>query len=207
MAFRRRLKGHEPPDKEGWEAIESVIEGFEQQMKDAVAEDHAGKRKAETTWRVHRIHFEKNRFIFDLMYKQKALSRELYDYMVRQKIADGALIAKWRKPGFNNLCSMLAIQKGDSNFGTTAFCRVPLHARGPNGALSPSVRTGCISCADNDAVNGGPIWWNTPLPEDFLEQKRAAKSAKGKGKRPAEEAGIEDPEVAKRLAALRGDAQ
>jgi bud site selection protein 31 len=75
MAFLRRLKGREPP--EGWELLESTIEDYERQMRDAVAEDHEGKRKNETTWRVHRIHFEKNRFIYDLMYKRKALSREL----------------------------------------------------------------------------------------------------------------------------------
>lgn len=34
-----------------------------------------------------------------------------FDYLVREKIADGPLIAKWRKPGYEILCSMLAIQK------------------------------------------------------------------------------------------------
>ena len=71
----RRLKGRAPP--EGWELLESTIEDFEAQMRDAVAEDHDGKRKNETTWRIHRIHFEKNRFVYDLMYKQKALSKDL----------------------------------------------------------------------------------------------------------------------------------
>lgn len=34
-----------------------------------------------------------------------------FDYLCREKIADGPLIAKWRKPGYEILCSMLAIQK------------------------------------------------------------------------------------------------
>ena len=46
-----------------------------------------------------------------------------FDYLVREKIADGPLIAKWRKPGYEILCSMLAIQKGNHNFGTTSHCR------------------------------------------------------------------------------------
>lgn len=54
----------------------------------------------------------------------QVMSRELFDYLVREKIADGALIAKWRKPGFEILCSMLAVQKGNHNFGTTSHCRV-----------------------------------------------------------------------------------
>ncbi len=50
-------------------------------------------------------------------------ARAQYDWLVREKIADGALIAKWRKPGYEILCSMLAIQKGNHNFGTTSHCR------------------------------------------------------------------------------------
>lgn len=47
----------------------------------------------------------------------QVMSRELYDWLVREKIADGALIAKWRKPGYEILCSLLAIQKGAPALG------------------------------------------------------------------------------------------
>ncbi len=75
MSYRRRLKNKKPP--EGWELIEEVVEDFEQQMKEAVNEEHEGKRKAELTWKIHRIHWEKNRFIYDLMYQRKVMSRDL----------------------------------------------------------------------------------------------------------------------------------
>ena len=75
MSYRRRLKNKKPP--EGWELIEEVIEDFEQQMKEAVNEEHEGKRKAELTWKIHRIHWEKNRFVYDLMYQRKVMSRDL----------------------------------------------------------------------------------------------------------------------------------
>ena len=75
MAYRRRLKGKKPP--EGWELIEEVIEDFEGQMKEAVNEEHEGRRKNELAWKIHRIHWEKNRFIFDLMYQRKVMSKEL----------------------------------------------------------------------------------------------------------------------------------
>ena len=127
MSFRRRMKGKRPP--EGWDLIESSIEDFESQMRDAVAEEHEGKRKNELTWRIHRVHWEKNRFLFDLRYKRGALSQELYDYLCREKIADQALISKWRKPGYENLCSLLSIQKSDTNFGTASICRVPIASR------------------------------------------------------------------------------
>ena len=74
MAYR--FKGKKKPP-EGWELIEEVIMDFENQMKEAVNEEHEGKRKCELTWKVHRIHWEKNRFIYDLMYVRKVMSREL----------------------------------------------------------------------------------------------------------------------------------
>ena len=50
---------------------------FEEQSKEAVNEEHEGKRKCELNWKIHRLHWEKNRFIFDVMYKRKAIKRDL----------------------------------------------------------------------------------------------------------------------------------
>jgi len=50
MAYRRRLKNKKPP--EGWELIEEVIEDFEGQMKEAVNEEHEGRRKNELAWKM-----------------------------------------------------------------------------------------------------------------------------------------------------------
>ena len=211
MSFRRRLKRKRPP--EGWDLIEESIEDFEQQMKDAVAEEHEGKRKNELTWRIHRIHWEKNRFIWDLRYKRKVMGDELYNYLCREKVADQALISKWRKPGYENLCSLLSIQKGDTNFGTASICRVPMASRAPQQQLTPNVKTGCISCVSGDGPNGGPIWWNTPITDEI--QAKANKKGKNKGGGAFSEAGGGtkrsaedelDPEVRKRLAKLRGEA-
>ncbi|KAG2501060.1 hypothetical protein HYH03_000879 [Edaphochlamys debaryana] len=223
MSLRRKLKGKKPP--EGWELIEEVIEDFEQQLKEAVNEEHEGKRKTELTWKIHRLHWEKNRFIYDLMYQRKVMSRELFEWLCREKVADGALIAKWRKPGYEILCSMLAIQKGNHNFGTTSHCRVPLKARGKQQRITPDVQTGCISCASGDGKFGGPVWWNTPLDDEDgakLEENRTTWGQGGEGpdvggpgpsmppprKRPADELAADDddelpPEVAARLEALK----
>ena len=86
------------------------------------------------------------------------MSRELFDYLTREKIADGPLIAKWRKPGYEILCSMLAVQKGNHNFGTTSHCRVPLSKRAGQQRITPDVQIGCISCASGDGRFGGPVW-------------------------------------------------
>jgi bud site selection protein 31 len=107
------------------------------------------------------------------MYVKKIMNKELYDWLVREKIADGALIAKWRKPGYEILCSMLAIQRSNHNFGTTSHCRVPLRQRAPAQRVTPDVQTGCICCASGDGKFGGPVWWNTPLDDDTNDQEGA----------------------------------
>lgn len=51
----------------------------------------------EATWPVFRIHHQRSRYIYDLFYKRKLMSRELYDYLLKNKYADANLIAKWKK--------------------------------------------------------------------------------------------------------------
>ena len=50
---------------------------------------------------------------------------ELYDYCLKENIADANLIAKWKKQGYENLCCLRCIQTRDTNFGTNCICRVP----------------------------------------------------------------------------------
>lgn len=50
---------------------------------------------------------------------------ELYEYCLKESIADKNLIAKWKKQGYENLCCLRCIQARDTNFGTNCICRVP----------------------------------------------------------------------------------
>jgi len=74
---------------------------------------------------------------------------------------------------------------------------VPLTPPGLLQLMAPDVKTGCISCASGDGLNGGPIWWNTPITAADIEKKQSKKAGQ---KRPADEP--LDDEVSKRLAAL-----
>ena len=62
------------------------------------------KRRVEVTWAITRVHHERNRYIFNMYYKEKKISKELYDYLVKEGYADANLIAKWRK-----VCPVLII--------------------------------------------------------------------------------------------------
>ena len=67
-------------------------------------------------------------------------SAELFEYCCENGHADRALIAKWRKSGFEALCCLRCIQTRDANFGTTCVCRVP------KGKLDAHRLVECVNC-------------------------------------------------------------
>ena len=60
---------------EGWELIEPTLEELDQKMREAETESHEGKRKVEALWPIFKIHHQKSRYIYDLFYRRKAISR------------------------------------------------------------------------------------------------------------------------------------
>ncbi|KAI1233693.1 Protein BUD31 [Lamprotornis superbus] len=120
-----KVKRSRKPPPDGWELIEPTLDELDQKMREAETEPHEGKRKVESLWPIFRIHHQKTRYIFDLFYKRKAISRELYEYCIKEGYADKNLIAKWKKQGYENLCCLRCIQTRDTNFGTNCICRVP----------------------------------------------------------------------------------
>jgi bud site selection protein 31 len=55
------------------------------------------KRKVEANWDIFRLHHQRSRYIYEVYYKRKAITKEVYDYCLKEKYADGNLIAKWKK--------------------------------------------------------------------------------------------------------------
>ncbi|KAF0988211.1 hypothetical protein HZS_29 [Henneguya salminicola] len=94
-------------------------------MKEAQTESHEGKRRNEALWPIFKINHQRSRYIYELFYKRNAISKELYQYCLNEKLADANLIAKWKRTGYENLCCLSCIQPKETNFGTTCICRVP----------------------------------------------------------------------------------
>jgi len=116
-------KKRKPP--EGFDDVEPVLEALENELRDKVKESNLNKRKTESMWPVHQINWQKTRYIYDLYYTHKRISKQVYQYCVDQKLVDAALIAKWKKPGYERLCSTYVINPSNYKFGTTSICRVP----------------------------------------------------------------------------------
>ena len=56
------------------------------------------------------------------------------------KFCDEGLIAKWKKPGYEKLCSTYVINTRNYNFGTTSICRVPRHSLGEDQVFDSAVK-------------------------------------------------------------------
>lgn len=99
----RTTRGKPPP--EGWDQIESTLDQFTQKMREAECKPHTGLKKSEALWPIFRIHHQRSRYVYELYFKRKAISKELYEYCVKQGYADANLIAKWKKVQENILCN------------------------------------------------------------------------------------------------------
>ncbi|QRW16338.1 potassium/sodium hyperpolarization-activated cyclic nucleotide-gated channel 4 [Rhizoctonia solani] len=120
----RTTRTKKPP--EGFEEIESILDDYAKKMRDAENESHEGKRKSESLWPIMRISHTRSRYIYELYYKREAISKELYEWLLKEGYADANLIAKWKKTGYEKLCCVRCIQTRDMNYqGSTCICRVP----------------------------------------------------------------------------------
>ncbi|KAJ9079956.1 Component of the SF3b subcomplex of the U2 snRNP [Entomophthora muscae] len=131
---------------EGFSAVEPTLQEFAKRMRDAENEPHEGKRKVEALWPIFRIHHQRSRYIYELFHKRKAISKEVYEFCIKKGYADAALIAKWKKPGFEKLCCLRCIQPKDTNFGNTCVCRVP-KSNLEEGRVVECVHCGCRGCS------------------------------------------------------------
>ena len=57
-------------------------------------------------------------------YKKGEISKDVYNFCIKWKIADKDLIAMWKKKGYEKLCCIACAQNGEHVQGTTCICRV-----------------------------------------------------------------------------------
>ncbi|KAI9447949.1 maternal g10 transcript [Lactarius indigo] len=152
---------------EGFEEIEPILDDYGRKMRDAENESHEGKRKSESLWPIMRISHARSRYIYELYYKREAISKELYDWLLKEKYGDANLIAKWKKTGYEKLCCLRCIQTKvsvnglaswvfiltwihqDMNYqGSTCICRVP-KAQVRAGTVVECVHCGCRGCSSD----------------------------------------------------------
>ena len=131
----------------GYEYIQGMMDGMESELREKMNEPTAmSRRKSESLWPVHQINWQRSRYVYDLYYKYHKIERNVYDYCIKHKLIDANLIAKWKKPGYERLCSTYAINTKNFNFGTVSICRVPKHQLEKDTEVQ-SKHAGCRGCA------------------------------------------------------------
>jgi hypothetical protein len=50
--------------------------------------------------------FAGSRYIYDLYYEKEAISKKLYEWLLKNNYADAMLIAKWKKQGYEKVSAV-----------------------------------------------------------------------------------------------------
>lgn len=119
--------------------IEPTIAKLQAKLKDAQRKSITSESKHASLWPILKLNHQIARYVFS-MYQKKAISKELYEYLLRQKYVDANLIAKWKKQGYENLCCVRCIIANEHNHQTTCLCRVP------KGERKVDIGEGCVAC-------------------------------------------------------------
>jgi bud site selection protein 31 len=192
--FGRRIKSAPT----GFEVIEPTLTALENELRESkhmnfysaltllncvlvaleVNEPHEGMRKNESQWPIHQINWQKSRYVYDMYYTYSRISKDVYDYCITNKLVDAALIAKWKKPGYERLCSTYVINPKNFKFGTVSICRVPKHSLAP-GTEIVEPTTGCRGCASgaNSNIFGNKYGQFLAAIQIAREERAAARNA------------------------------
>ena len=68
-----------------------------------------------------------SRYIYDLYYDKEAVSKQLYDWLLKNGYADGNLIAKWKKQGYEKVRISSGTSVYSFNGATTAVVLSTVH--------------------------------------------------------------------------------
>lgn len=141
------------PAPEGFDKIKGTLLDFEHQIVNLQRGDsnkitRISARENESRWKIFQLNHDRSRYVYNLFYQRKAISRELYGWLLKEKYADKFLIAKWKKKGYENLCCMSCIQSNETVHGNACICRVPRAVLEENSSKGASFK-GCAHCGCN----------------------------------------------------------
>ena len=145
----RRWGKKKPPV--GFDYIQPTLEALSAELREVNSTPTGGKNKLESNWPIIQINNQRTRYIYDMFAVHKKISRELYMYCVKEKMVDAALVAKWKKAGYEKLCSVFVIDRRNFPFGTTSICRVPKKSLGNK--MIFEANTGCRGCASGSGTS------------------------------------------------------
>jgi len=103
-AIRHASKRKAPPA--GFSDIEDDLLIFSNKLKDAENTPTNSGSRAQGLWPIFQISHQRSRYVYELYYEKEAISKELYDWLLKNGYADNMLIAKWKKTGYEKVCDI-----------------------------------------------------------------------------------------------------
>lgn len=100
-AMRSTGSRQKPPA--GFDDIEDDLLIFSNKMKDAEAASSANVPRHAVHWPIFQISHQRSRYVYDLYYEKEAISKQLYEWLLKKGYADSQLIAKWKKHGYEDV--------------------------------------------------------------------------------------------------------
>lgn len=169
----RRRANLRPP--EGWEDVKNGIILLNDKMKELERKEVQNSDSNEVIWKIMRTNWERSRLVFNLYKEDKKITKELFNWILKNDYADENLIRQWNKQGYERLCCVACINR-NTNHGNTCICRIPKKQRnsvkccncGCSGCCSgdfDSVDSDNKECKDQDKCKNKDSEENTPLPD------------------------------------------
>lgn len=136
---------------EDYEKVKPTIEKLQVKLKEAERKALKTETKHSSLWPILKLNHQISRYVYSMYYERKLISKDLYDYLLRQKYVNADLIAKWKKQGYERLCCVNCIIAKEKNHGSTCICRVPRNQLKEEQRESEGCITcGCQGCASTD---------------------------------------------------------
>ena len=104
-AIRHASKRKAPPA--GFSDIEDDLLIFSNKMKDAENAPTTNVPRHQVHWPIFQISHQRSRYVYELYYEKEAISKQLYEWLLKNGYADAMLIAKWKKTGYEKVCNSL----------------------------------------------------------------------------------------------------
>ena len=108
-AIRHSSKRKPPP--EGFSDIETDLLIFANKMKDAQNKPPPPGPRHQAQWEIFQIAHQRSRYVYDLYYEKEAISKKLYEWLLKNGYEDAMLIAKWKEQGYEKVCSCCCLDQ------------------------------------------------------------------------------------------------
>mmetsp|Transcript_45131 Transcript_45131/g.113115 ORF Transcript_45131/g.113115 Transcript_45131/m.113115 type:complete len:238 (+) Transcript_45131:2590-3303(+) len=117
------------------------------------------KKKKEHFWELKRLHWKKNRLIFNNFYQNISLSKIFINNLFESIKIDLTLFNFWKKSSFRNLCSKEVITIHLNEIKKKSICRISFQKRDFCALFLIQAQSGCICCTSDEFLKS-PIWWD-----------------------------------------------